>query len=171
MQRHDHAVGRDGRDDARGKRAMNVSRVETVEGGGTKMFQEAGIGLFEKSGIGLFQETRIRLFKKSGIGLLQNCRRPHAAGEKVVSAGQMADQGWMRVVDFRIEVGYDNCSSSRKRRCLCSIYQLHRRLQLVPVRSCSARYAYHAAIQAEAGQTDGSVQLHPLDSDLGCPGW
>ena len=35
----------------------------------------------------------------------------------------------------------------------------------------SSRYAYQAAIQAEAGQTDGSVQLHPLDSDLGCPGW
>ena len=96
MQRHDHTVGRDGRDDAGGKRAMNVSRVETVEGGGTKMFKESGIGLFEKSGIGLFQETRIRLFKESGIGLLQNCRCAHAAGEKVVSACQMADQGSMR---------------------------------------------------------------------------
>ena len=141
-QRHNHTVRGYRGDQAGGHRAMTVSRIEPIEVSrvgmvqetGIRLVQETGIRLVQKSRIRLVQETGIRLIKKSGIGLVQEERCARIAGDKVVSAGQMAGQRPVRVVGPGIDIGYDNSSSSRKGQCISGLYELHCRLQLVPIR-------------------------------------
>src|SRR5437773_12466165 len=100
---------------------VEVSRVGMVQETGIRLVQETGIRLVQKSRIRLVQETGMRLIKKSGIGLVQEERCARIAGDKVVSAGQLARQCLVRVVGPGIDIGYDNSSSGRKGQCISGL--------------------------------------------------
>ena len=133
-QRHDQTVRRDCGDDAGRKRSMAVSRIEGIEVGRVGLVYESNVGLVHESNVGLVHESNVGLVHESNVGLVQKRPYTQIAGDKVVSASQVAGQCGVRVVDVRIDVGYNNSSSGRERRRLSRVHQVHRGLELVPVR-------------------------------------
>src|SRR5207302_6736360 len=96
-------------------RPLAVCRIETVEVGRVGLVQESKVRLVQEPQVRLVQESKVRLVQESKVRLVQKRRYAWIADDKVVSAGQVTRQCVVSVVDLRVDIGYNNSPSCRKR--------------------------------------------------------